>query len=241
MKRGITTVLASLAFAVCLAQNGRPHPFIPRPARTPDALARQIESNPVYMDRFVRHFQLKPAEVSSMVRSLRMVKLDRDTEVEIFNVPSSTGVIRSKRIVLKKGTEVWVNAAGTPVLKASCANPLDRMDRADEPIVRPQMSQPTGARIIELPPGGVAETVMAIHPLQPMEPITPNVEFEVPPPVTEVTTTGRDAAPFAGALLFLPTALIGLNSGGGVIPEPATIAALSAGLGLLALRRRKRK
>ncbi len=241
MKRGIICAFVSLAVTACLAQDAGPHPFIPKPARTPDALAKQIQANPVYMDRFVRHFQMAPGEVSQMVRSLRLIKLERDTEVEIFNVPSQTGVIRSKKLLLKRGTEVWADSSGTPVLKASCANPLTRTDEAQEPMVRPQLSQPVGSKELELPKGGIVEPVMAIHPIEPMEPIAPNVEFEIPPTITEVTTTGRDGAPFAGALLFLPTALIGFGGGGTPIPEPATIAALSAGLGLLALRRRKRK
>lgn len=239
MKRGTLGVLLALAAVAAMAQDTAVHPFIPRPARTSEALARQIQSNPVYMDRYVRHFQMKPAEVLALVRGLRLTKLDRDTEVEMFNVPGS-GVLRSRRMLFKKGTEVWVDSTGRPILKASCANPLIRLDQASKPSVAGQIGQPVGPREIELPKGGAAEVVMQVHPIEPMPPVIPDVQFETPPPVTEVTSSGREMAPFAGGLLFLPTALAGFG-GGGVIPEPATLTAVGFGVGYLLLRRRKRR
>jgi hypothetical protein len=238
MKRGTIAVLLALTAVACWGQDTAVHPFIPRPARTSDALARQVESNPVYMDRFVRHFQMKPSEVSAYLRSLRLAKLDKDTEVIMYNAPQS-GAFRSRKLLLKKGTEVWVDSSGTPVLKANCGNPLTRTDQATRPSVSGQVSQPMGFKEVELPKGGAAEVVMQVHPIEPMAPVIPEVQFETPPPVTEVTSSGRELAPFAGGLLFLPSALVGFNSGG-VIPEPATLTAVGFGVGYLLLRRRKR-
>lgn len=238
MKRGTIGVLLALSAVACWGQDTAMHPFVPRPARTAVALARQVESNPVYMDRYVRHFQMKPSEVSAYLRSLRLAKLDKDTEVVMYNAPQS-GAFKSRKMLLKRGTEVWVDSSGTPVLKASCSNPIIRTDRAASPSVSGQISQPMGYKEVELPAGGVAEVVMQIHPIEPMAPVIPQVQFENPPPVTEVTSTGRELAPFAGGLLFLPSTLIGLNSGW-VIPEPATLTAVGFGVGYLLLRRRKR-
>lgn len=232
----ISALLVAQAFA--LAQDRGVYPFIPRPARTAEGLAKQVESNPIYMDRFVRHFQMTPREVGQMLRSLRLVRLEEEMHVEIFNAPA-TGVIRSRKVTLKKGTEVWVDASGVPVLKASCANPLTRTDDASEPIL-----QPDKGVMMDVKEMGAAGAVVApptTQVVEPMAPVLPDVKFEATPAGGEMKSRGSDAAPFVG-LGLLPTLLVGLHGGGSnVIPEPSTLLALGTGLAVVAARIKRRR
>lgn len=240
MRREIFAVAAAL-FATAAVAQLPPNAFLVRPAHTPNALVQQAQQNPIVMDRYMRHFQMSRDEVVRYLGSLRVETVTEDTYYEVFNVPSKTGEIRSKRLLLKKGTKIFVDNAGRAVIHAECGNPMLRTDEAS--VAQPAMAMggAAGPVSIEVPmPESITTDVGLITPTAP---VYPDVIFETPQPDQGIITTeNQGGAPFVGgALGLLPALFLGLNTGGGgVIPEPGTILALGTGCALLVFRLRRR-
>ena len=240
MRRELTALFVALAAGVCSAQMP-PNAFLVQPADSANAVVRQAKMNPIVMDRYARHFQMTPDQVVRMLSGLHLETLADDTYFDVANVPSTSGELRSRHLLLKKGTKVLSDANGTPVLELSCGNPLTRIDTTSLRQA-PAVSKPMDVTAITVPKGGAVETNLSL--IQPTTPVTPDVNFVTPPPAGGVVTTEtNNAAPFAGlaGLALLPTLLIGLgNGGGGGVPEPATMLILGTGCALIAARVRRR-
>lgn len=241
MRRELTAAVAATFFCAAAYAQMPPNSFLMSPARTTSELIRQVKNNPVVMDRFVRHFQMSPDAVIRMLSGLHVESLKEDAYYEVFNVPGSTGEIRSRKLLLKKGTKVFANAEGTPVLQAACGNAMMRTDMASAAAPVTAMSSPIGPAGIQTGmPKGV-ETNSSL--LVPTGTAVPDVTFEQPAPGGGVVSTNQGGAPFigAGALGLLPALFLGLNGGGtSTVPEPSTIVALCIGAGLVAARLRRR-
>ena len=243
MKRGTAVCLVLVASLCASWAQLPPNAFLVRPAKNVAEFIRQVQTGPVVMDRFVRHFQMTPDEILAMLRGLRQTRLKEATYFLVFNVPADTGEITSRRLLLRKGTRVLVNADGVPVIQVSCGNPLLRTDEASAPAIPAEVSVPSGLQEFAAPEAGVTAPFIEMLPTEPIAMIAPDVSFVTPPPIESIISVGEVAeAPFAvGPLAFLPTLLIGLNPGSEVIPEPGTMIALSAGLAMLAGRRLRRR
>ena len=240
--RGVFIASAILVVAsVGLAQQMPRYAYLMAPANTTEALIKQMRTNPVVRDRFVRHYQMTPNELEKMFRSLRLERLNKDTWVELFGVPKS-GELRGHRYLLKAGTEVWVDNKGFAIMKVSCGNPLGRMDRADEPDLKQAVGAPAEAVPMAPITGFDVEISPVVNVVEPLITALPEPVFVETPALNEVVNvTGSQQAGFSLPFLgLLPTLLVGIRpSGGPPVPEPATIFAITAGVGLLINRRRR--
>jgi hypothetical protein len=125
------------------AARTEPNSFLNRPAHDKNALMRQLRNDKVVMDRFMRHFHMSKEEVLSFASTLRLAKLERSGAYQVYNAKPN-GRIDVRTLHFKKGTYVWVDQHGRPVMKKSCANPLMRQPSEAPP--------PTEVIIVERPP-----------------------------------------------------------------------------------------
>ena len=90
-----TAVLASSAFA-------RPelNAFINRPANTIPELIAQMRSDPVVMDRFMRHFSMTRSEVLTYVGALRLGTIPKTGYYSVYSVPEG-GIIKVHKSYFK--------------------------------------------------------------------------------------------------------------------------------------------
>ncbi len=232
----LALVLASSAFST------QRNAFLSRAAYTKQALLMQLRSDPKVMDRFMRHFAMSRQEVLDYFSSLRLATLKHDGIFAVYNVPK-TGELRAKAYRLKKGTRVWVDQTGKPVLKASCGNPLTRgpnMPEAESSsLFIPDVSDQVLRELIAEEPSAEAEPDIVADIAQPpvpdvvaeVVPEGPNIPPAPPKGVTIPSNAG--SVPFIAALPFV---LLGFSvSVGGTkpIPEPASFMALALGAGML--------
>lgn len=185
----------------------------------------------------MRHFGMTKTEVVDMLSTLRLGRLASDGVFTVYNVPKWEEV-RSKALFFKKGTLVWYDKDGRPVLKASCGNPMVRGTDIGQALVS------TGVKI---------EPVTEPRALQPVYPETEFIKVETaaiaPAPlearaadVLPVNPAVQLVAPSASGLGILPVVggLLLLGGGGGTttVPEPATM--VVCGLGIAAMVAKKR-
>ncbi|MBL8040687.1 MAG: PEP-CTERM sorting domain-containing protein [Chthonomonas sp.] len=94
----------------------------------PDLIA-QIKKYPVVSDRFERHFGMTQDEIVDYFKTLRLSKITKAGVYTVYNVPATTGELRSQQHALKAGYRVWVNEDGKPILVHVCGNPMTRGPR----------------------------------------------------------------------------------------------------------------
>lgn len=237
MRRALSVALAAaLLVTVGVAQQRRmlPNSYIKSPTPTVEALVRHVQQHPEVMDRYVRHFQMTPDEVLRYLRSLRLGRLQHDAYFDVWNVPGATGELRVRHLLFRKGEPFFFDQSGAPVMVVICGNPVIRSDQAAAPRVNPGVAGLSGPVEIGVAPPLTVE--MPLNIVQPPAPIAPEVITE-PLPEPEPSRP-VDATPL---IALLPTALFGINSGGGVIPEPGTIAILGTGCAMLIARRAKKR
>ncbi|HWP31081.1 MAG TPA: DUF6777 domain-containing protein [Fimbriimonadales bacterium] len=234
-------VVFSTLMAGTLFAQMPPGAFLVRPAYSKAALINQVRNEPKVMESLMRHFQMTEDEVISMLRTLKLETLKEDIYVQQAGVSATTGELRLHKAKVKKGTKVWVDKNGNPVLVANCGNPVARYDKASAPSIEPVLGGGAAERPLEAG-GGIVEEMYQTTLLEPLLPEAPRVEFvTVPTPEEIVSEGGMGEAPFLPALGLLPSLLLAFDTGGGIIPEPGTIFILSAGMGLLALRLKRKK
>ncbi len=225
------------------AQTLGPNPFLASPARTNAELVKQVQSNPVVLDRYCRHFQLSREAVIHMLQSLHKVALDQDTQMEMWYVPEKTGELKSRKMTIKKGSLVWADASGTPILKASCGNPLVRTDVAAQPAVSGSRSAASAEKPVIAPEKTIVEEMAEFKPSQPMLPAAPSAEFvEIPGPTGVVSEVRPSRFDIGSAFALLPSLLIGVGGNhNNSVPEPTSMAAIGGALALMAARKIKRR
>lgn len=251
--------LASVAMILCAAY-ARPerNAFLNRAVSTHAQLMQQVRTDWAVRDRYMRHFGMGSAQVLAYFSELRLARLKDDTGVIMYNVPDS-GVLRSRFFVLKRGTKVFVDRSGEPILKLSCGNPLTRGPRVVTSIPGPEPDAPAVAVeelkevVVEQAPQVFAEVPTLIEmPEMPATPVaqpvaTPHEFISKPlPPVEHVEPIpykpGARIPPF---WLFLPPIAFALpkqHNDEPPIPEPATLLILGAGIaGFVGSRAKRRR
>lgn len=211
--------------------------FIRRPVKsTPDLIAH-VKSDPIVMDRFVRHFRLKPDQVVSYFKTLHMAKLARDGAYTVFNVHEDN-VLRSRVFQLKKGTLVFADQNGRPILKKECANPM--VFEIPPLGSDPGVTAPVLGREFNGPDTESLDMLQVMEPsIMPIEIVGEAPVAPVLPPVQAGTITGRSSNLFPLLLLGVPFLFTGGDEPDPV-PEPATMLVLAAGAGYISFKRKRK-
>lgn len=238
MRRAFTVAMAAvLLVSLAFAQRRMlPNSYIKSPTPTVDALVAHLKKHPEVLDRYVRHFQMTPDEVMRFVRSLHVGRLPHDAYFDVWNVPGSTGELRVRHLLFRKGEPFFFDQNGSPVMVVICGNPVIRSDEAAPPRLAPSVGGLMGPREVVMPSPSTTE--MPLNILQPPAPIAPEV---TPEPIPEPEPPNKvNVIPLLGVL---PTVLFGINSGGGGggVPEPATFVVLGAGCVMVIASRAKKK
>ena len=236
---------AALAF-------GRPEPnaFLNRPARTVGQLVRQVRSDPEVRDRFLRHYHLSPTGLEEFLSGLRVARLERDGLYPVFNCRPD-GVIRCRLLRLRRGTLVFADRFGRPVLKLLCGNPIGTVP--GDSLLNPEPRPWVQGEVSELRSVGeqlaapdAAEDLYLAEMSPPEAPAIDVVGGESP---AEILDPGLPILAGGGAggvpvWPFFPPIVLPPGGGGGtpigplVIPEPSTLGlAVAAALAWLWRRR----
>lgn len=234
----VAGVLASVcAFALARTEQNS---FLNRPANTLSELIAEVKSDDQVADRFMRHFAMTKDDVINMFSKLKIGRLPQDGVYLVYNVPGWEEV-RSRALFFRKGTLVWTDQQGTPVLKASCGNPLVRGSDIGVATVatgikvqpnlayRDLVAQTPETSFIEASPELAAPGTVEIN------------AADVLPTAPNVPQVQRGSFPY-----ILPLglgALFGLNNGGtSPVPEPCSMLVIGAGTAaMVAFRKRNRK
>lgn len=234
-----------------------PDAFLAFQVESIDELVAVLKTNPTLRKRYAKHFGVSEAEVVDFVkRSLVPYRLPADREVKTYGV-TKTGRIYSVRTRLKKGTRVWANRSGVPILKWLCANPLTNRlpgTKIASPVVSraPHVAQvrPVPALTPTAEGAAVPPTIISENFTPPIVATETGLEGTGTGYVAPLVAPGTSLRfPLGGlaAAAFIPLAV----RGGGstpvtprppdTIPEPGTLILLAGGmpLGLVALRRLK--
>ena len=220
-------VVATTAFA--MPRNS----YLLRPARTHADLISQIKAEPVVADRYQRHFGMNREEMIAYVESLKLTRLEKTGVYMVYGVPKN-GVLHANPQLLKRGTLIWVDSTGAPILLEICGNPFTQGPKRTtmNDVISANPAQPDGmAPMTTYAAEPVVSAPVAIN-MTPTTPTAPQVE-----PVVESVSTSR---PNFGWLALLPAVALIPNGGGGDAgPEPTSMVALALGAGTLISRRRK--
>lgn len=246
----------ALVFVVSAAQAQRMehNAFLRKPVFTTEALVDQVRSDPVVLKRFERHFKMDKEALAEQFKGLTLRPLAKTDRYLVYNVDENY-VIRSRRLLMKRGTLVFVDETGKPVLKRTCGNPMvSSLAPVGKTSPMIQMTPVTEEAMVVEPPEVFAQVSEPPNLLESaLEPEMPTMEQIVPPEETlQAIVTPPPAPPIVPPAAFAPPLwpLLGLPflipPGGGntptppPVPEPASMLVLGGGaLALLARRRKK--
>jgi hypothetical protein len=226
-----------LSIAIANAQMLR-NSYLVRPAKTHAELMKQVRTEPLVMDRYMRHYAMNREEVLSMFEDLRLSRIEKTGVFGIFGVPRD-GKIQVNPQVIKKGTKVWVDASDTPILLEVCGNPFGLGPKtstmgdtlAAKPIMEESNDVVAMSSMPMTPVVASIDTPLVI----PVTPIMPNMVE----PAVEQSLRRRELGWLA--LVPIGVAIIAQTSTDKPepVPEPASMLALVAGSALLMRKRKK--
>lgn len=237
--------------------------FLKKPVFSRQQLLDQYRADAEVRARYAAHFKVKSSRIDDYFETLRLAPLPVGKRYLAYNVDPKTKKVGRRLLFFPKGTLVFVDAKGKPVLKRSCGNPMvsyvpaagktaiafvpQKEEEESIAAVAPQTTETTPAteeEIAMVPETPVVETpVQPVQPAQPIqpEPIAPTPEF---PPAVILASGGA-----LGSLL--PVAIVGAVAGVAgatgprgdtpVVPEPATMTIMAVGAGMSLYRKRRKR
>ena len=246
------TVVATLVLVISAqAKDAAPqmehNAFLRKPVFSARGLSQQVASDPTVLKRYERHFMLNKDVLKEYFAKLELMPLRETRRYLVYNVDSHFK-INKKMLILQKGTLVFADKNGKPILKRTCGNPmvayLPPKGQIAAKFIPPKYAI-SGIDAVESP----IVYAMASEPEPMVEPTITPVEppTVTPTPPVEPLPPALPALPgaFAPALPWWPIAVLPFIPGGGgggpsdpPVPEPMTIAVLGMGVSSLLLRRR---
>lgn len=227
-------LIAGLAASVAVADAMPTGAFLRKPAYKTSDLVAALRNDPIVADRYVRHFRMSKGQLAEYFSTLRLAKLDTGGAYTVYNVHDS--ILRSRVLNLKKGTLVFADSTGRPILQQVCGNPM--VWRVPPIAAEPIVAAPATGDITSVVDEGTAVVVGASV----AEPGVAEIPT-TPPPLTPPTITSRNNS----GLLLIPL-ILGIGAATMFnndddcppVPEPATMTALAIG-GAALLRKRRKK
>jgi hypothetical protein len=236
--------------------------FLNRPVHSVDELVKQMRSDPAVLARYRKHYKMNKEELTAWFKTFRLISMPESKYYLTFNV-DHRGVIRSKKVFYPRGTKVFVDRQGVPMMKRSCGNPTSYGPKGLQRVAFTGNRKQT---LVPEPPLDPAEFGFAPEPIL-LAALPIDAEpAEMPETVagSGVATPGAGSVPapaavtpppavLPGVLAFNPIPwlvgtgiIIGYVGGGGgnddgVIPEPASIFALALGAAYAGRKRKVRR
>jgi hypothetical protein len=234
-------VCCLLVAAVTAVASDRPEPnaFLNRKANSVGELVREVQNDPDVADRYVRHFGKSREDIVAYFRTLHLARLNSDGTYIMYSVDDN-GVIKSHPELMKKGTLVYADSDGVPILKAKCGNALVAGSNQVAAILNPTVGSTMEA--MRTVPVTTAESMSTLPQTAVLTPTEPVALAPVLPP-TQPTGSSNQGFALPAALAAIGGAGALLIGGGGnnPVPEPATIVVIAGALAAMKCRRRTGK
>lgn len=240
--KSVLVGLVGLALASTAMARTEPNSFLNRPANSHPALMKQLTEDEQVMDRFMRHFGMTRQEVLAMASNLQMARLPQDGVYLVYNV-SPQEEIRARVMFYKKGTLVWVDSMGRPVLKVSCANPMVRgTDDGSNPLTATIAPTPTEA--VRPLSSDLGETIYMTNEADVVLPGVPEaspMEFMSMAPEAPAMIRSSSSSSFLSLIPLAGGIILSRNRGGkeNPVPEPTTMIVMGGAVAAAAMRRRR--
>ena len=239
---GLIVFLLLIAVGLILPQTVNAKPagdkaFLVEYSDSVQDLVKQVEDSRLIALRYAKHFKVDPLQVLSYFRNeLSIEELKENTTLDVYYRKGLTEV-ETKSKEFKKGTKVFVNRNGIPILELGTGNPLaDTLPGKDVKKLEPKSLQqtlteqpttPTQPTTVQTPPGqpGVTQPPTAPGSTPPLGDQTlasaattePETQVLASGPVEVARAAGKGFSRSASGWL-LPVGLLGavaLGAGGG--------------------------
>ena len=132
--------------------------FLTEYAGSVDSIFQQVEANRLVALRYAKHFKMDPASVLVYFRSeLSMATLDNSASMKVYFIGDSSRIEDESR-EFNKGTKVFVDSQGVPILEFGTGNPLGTSlepAKPPEKIINannPQAGQQAGSTVSQATP-----------------------------------------------------------------------------------------